>query len=118
MKHRRRSLKLGLKNSRKRGLASRPILNGPRLSSPTGRGPMIRGIKFVADTPPGWNPIHAAPAETDLCICIQDVFGLYPLPFPCRKQKTGWINAKQGVRLDISPLGWKEWQRRHGAKRW
>jgi hypothetical protein len=79
---------------------------------------MIRGIKLVVDTPPGWKPINAAPAETDLCICIQDAFGLYPLPFPCRKEKSGWINTKEGAHLNIAPLGWKEWKGRHEAKRW
>ena len=77
---------------------------------------MKRGIKLVAETPPGWKPIQVAPAETDLCICILDAFGLYPLPFPCRKEKNGWINAKKGVSLAIVPLGWKEWTRRHGNK--
>jgi hypothetical protein len=46
--------------------------------------------------PLGWKSIDDAPAETDLCICIKDAFGFYPLPFPCRKQARGWVNAKLG----------------------
>lgn len=71
----------------------------------------------MVEAPPGWKPIHTAPAETDLCICIQDAFGLYSLPFPCRKQNTRWVNAaREGVLLDLAPLGWKEWNKRHLGK--
>jgi hypothetical protein len=69
---------------------------------------------MMVKTPLGWKPIHAAPADTDLCVCIQDGFGLYPLPFPCRKGNKGWVNASKGVRLKIAPLGWKEWKQRYG----
>ena len=73
----------------------------------------------MVETPPGWKPIHAAPAETDLCICIKDGFGLYPLPFPCRRRSKGWVKARQpDVPLDIAPLGWREWHTRHKSKTW
>ena len=73
-------------------------------------------MKTLLETPPGWKPIHVAPAEIDICICVADAFGLYPLPFPCRKLTKGWINARQGVSLDIVPLGWREWIKRHSAR--
>lgn len=64
--------------------------------------------------PLGWKSIDDAPAETDLCICIKDAFGFYPLPFPCRKQARGWVNAKLGVPIDAAPLGWREWKGHRG----
>jgi hypothetical protein len=72
-------------------------------------------MKTAPEAPPGWKPIHVAPAETDICICIEDAFGVFPLPFPCRKRARGWVNAREGVRLTCEPLGWREWIRRHIA---
>ena len=70
-------------------------------------------MRTLPEPPPGWKSIHVAPADTDICICIQDGFGLYPLPFPCRKRTKGWINAREGMPLNIEPLGWRNWTRRH-----
>ena len=41
-------------------------------------------MKPVPEAPPGWKPIHVAPAETDICICVEDAFGIYPLRFLAR----------------------------------
>lgn len=68
----------------------------------------------MMEAPPGWNPIHYAPTEIDLCLCIEDTFGLYSLPFPCRKKSADWVTAK-GAPLRISPLGWRLWTKRHRA---
>ena len=52
-------------------------------------------MRTLPEPPPGWKSIHVAPADTDICICIQDGYGLYPLPFPCRKRtKAGSMRAK------------------------
>jgi hypothetical protein len=72
----------------------------------------------VVDTPTGWKRIDNAPIGIDLCVCIKDAFGLYPLPFPCRKRKSGWANARQGVSLRIKPLGWIEWEKRRVLIKW
>ena len=36
---------------------------------------------MTALTRKGGRPIATAPAETDLCLCIEDAFGVYRLPF-------------------------------------
>ena len=71
----------------------------------------------MRETPPGWKPIDDAPPETDICICIEDAFGPYRLPFPC--QEAGrWINSRVGVCIDVSPLGWTSWLNRHARITW
>jgi hypothetical protein len=72
----------------------------------------------VSQAPAGWKPIHLAPVETDISVCVEDGFGVYPLPFPCRKCASGWINAKQGTVLHIVPLGWRQWAARFRRKTW
>jgi hypothetical protein len=74
--------------------------------------------RLMDNTPPGWKPIHTAPAETDICICIKDAFGPYRLPFPCQRKNGRWINSRAGVRIDVQPLGWTPWQNRHARIAW
>ena len=72
----------------------------------------------MRETPPGWKPIDDAPPETDICICIEDAFGPYRLPFPCQRKNGRWINSRAGVRIDVSPLGWTPWLNRHARITW
>ncbi len=67
-------------------------------------------------TPLGWKPIEDAPAGADLCLCIEDGFGVYRLPFPCRRQGQRWVNALRNVPLDIAPMGWVEWGKRQNRR--
>jgi len=61
------------------------------------------------EIPPGWKPIDDAPTGVDLCLCINDAFGPYRLPFPCQRKNGRWINSRAGVRIDVSPIGWTPW---------
>ena len=65
-----------------------------------------------------WKPIEQVPFNRDVCLWIKDSFGPYRLPFPCRKEKRGWLNARQEVLLDLEPLGWSEWDKRFLPKKW
>ena len=76
------------------------------------------GIIAMRETPPGWKPIDDAPPETDICICIEDAFGPYRLPFPCQRKNGRWINSRAGIRIDVSPLGWTPWLNRHARITW
>jgi hypothetical protein len=68
----------------------------------------------MADMPLGWKPLNDAPDDADLCLCVRDGFGLFKLPFPCRRRGQGWINSRSNTPLDIAPVGWIEWKKRTG----
>ena len=73
----------------------------------------------MSETPQGWKPVEDAPYEADFCICTRDAFGLYQLPFPCRRTKRRWVNARLGVSLKLEPLGWRDWNKRpRGVMTW
>ena len=65
-----------------------------------------------------WKPIERVPFNREVCLWIKDSFGPYRLPFPCRKEKRGWLDARQGVLLHVAPLGWSEWDQRFLPKKW
>jgi hypothetical protein len=56
--------------------------------------------------------IEAAPTETDVCLYIEDNFGIYQLPFPCRFKAGRWTNARTGDLILGKPIGWLKWEER------
>jgi hypothetical protein len=46
----------------------------------------------------------------------QDHVGTYVLPFPCRREGTGWYNTVTSSALDCDVIGWREWQERGRAR--
>jgi len=68
---------------------------------------------LFSDPTPNMKPIEDAPTHTDLCVFVQDAFGLYQLPFPCRLDGRGLKNAQTGEVLHATPIGWKPWEQRN-----
>ncbi|WFP78275.1 hypothetical protein QAZ22_10955 [Mesorhizobium sp. WSM4906] len=59
-----------------------------------------------------WNPIASAPFGRSLELAVLDEDGLHALVFPCEKGREGWRDAVTGVRVDIRPTHWREWDPR------
>ena len=57
-----------------------------------------------------WNPIASAPFGRNLELAVIDEDGLHALVFPCRKAQEGWRDAVTGVRVDIRPTHWRDWE--------
>ncbi|UDL90653.1 hypothetical protein LGH82_04780 [Mesorhizobium sp. PAMC28654] len=57
-----------------------------------------------------WNPILSAPYGRDLELAVFDEEGEHALIFPCIKGREGWKNAITGVRVDIRPTHWRDWE--------
>jgi hypothetical protein len=58
----------------------------------------------------GWKPIASAPFDRDLELAVIDYDGPHALVFACRRVLDGWINAETGMRIDVRPSHWREWQ--------
>ncbi|WP_347567191.1 hypothetical protein [Mesorhizobium sp. WSM4904] len=64
---------------------------------------------FSAHADRMWNPIASAPFGRSLELAVLDEDGLHALVFPCEKGREGWRDAVTGVRVDIRPTHWREW---------
>ncbi|TPK93951.1 hypothetical protein FJ934_16765 [Mesorhizobium sp. B2-4-12] len=58
-----------------------------------------------------WEPIQSAPFDRELELAVLDEDGEHALVFPCKKILGGWKNAASGVRVEIRPTHWRNWQR-------
>jgi hypothetical protein len=38
---------------------------------------------------------------------------IHALAFPCRKAKTGWVDASMKKLTDIEPTHWRKWTDKH-----
>lgn len=56
-----------------------------------------------------WHPISTAPFNRLLEVRIAGEHGTRRIPFPCRRDDSGWINADLGVRVEIDPIDWRVW---------
>jgi hypothetical protein len=55
-----------------------------------------------------WHPIESAPLDEDLTLQVTDGRGQpYIIQWPCRRTATGWINARKGTRLEVTPVLWR-----------
>lgn len=59
----------------------------------------LRIADFIANETP------ASGAFVEL-LC-EDHIGTYVLPFPCRFEPDGWLNAETGEPIEIAVLGWR-----------
>ena len=57
-----------------------------------------------------WEDIATAPFDRDLELAVIDADGAHALAFPSRRTHGGWINAKTGRLIDLSPTHWRDWQ--------
>jgi hypothetical protein len=56
----------------------------------------------------GWNPIESAPFDEDIALEVTDGRGKpYIIQWPCRRTATGWINARKGTALEVTPVRWR-----------
>jgi hypothetical protein len=61
-----------------------------------------------------WLPVSLAPGDADLEVCVMDYDGIiHALAFPCRKAKTGWVDASTKKLTDIQPTHWRKWTDKH-----
>jgi hypothetical protein len=66
----------------------------------------------VYSLPAEWLPVSIAPSDVDLEVCVMDCEGIvHALDFPCRKDKTGWIDMSTKRRVDNQPTHWRTWTR-------
>ena len=56
-----------------------------------------------------WELIASAPADRDLELAVMDRDGPHALVFPCRRALDGWVEAKTGKRVPVSPTHWRPW---------
>jgi hypothetical protein len=53
----------------------------------------------------GWSSIETAPLDEDIALKVTDGRGgPYILQWPCRRTATGWINARKGTPLEVTPV--------------
>jgi len=71
-------------------------------------GPRLFGQAFQM-----WEPVSAAPFDSDLQLAVIDDDGTHALVFPCRRVPAGWINASTKERLDVRPTHWRPWAEKH-----
>ncbi|MER9330658.1 hypothetical protein [Mesorhizobium sp. M0488] len=57
-----------------------------------------------------WKPILSAPFGRSLELAVLDEDGEHALVFPCMKEREGWRNTATGVRVDIRPTHWRDWE--------
>jgi hypothetical protein len=62
-----------------------------------------------------WQPISTAPFDRELQLAVIDAHGTHMLIFPCRRVLHGWVNAKTGAPVVVSPTHWREWNDDFGA---
>ncbi|WP_348631755.1 hypothetical protein [Mesorhizobium sp. M1D.F.Ca.ET.234.01.1.1] len=65
---------------------------------------------FSAHADRMWNPIASAPFGRNLELAVLDEDGLHALVFPCEKSREGWLHAVSGLRIDIRPTHWRDWE--------
>jgi hypothetical protein len=56
-----------------------------------------------------WEPISCAPFHHDIQLAVINRNGPYALPFPYRRTAGGWVEARTGRRIDLSPTHWRTW---------
>jgi hypothetical protein len=62
-----------------------------------------------------WHPIATAPFDCDLELAVVEGADTHALVFRCRRARPGWINAGTGLRIDVEPTHWRQWQGNHRA---
>jgi hypothetical protein len=68
----------------------------------------------VHSVPAEWLPVSIAPSDVDLEVCVMDYDGIvHALVFPCRKNKTEWVDASTKRHIDIQPTHWRKWSETH-----
>jgi hypothetical protein len=56
----------------------------------------------------GWQPIDAAPLNTNVTLLVTDgVGGPYRNPHPCKRTTAGWVSSRKGTLLAVTPLRWR-----------
>jgi hypothetical protein len=56
----------------------------------------------------GWEPIETAPFDEDITLQVTDGRGRpYIIQWPCRRTAAGWINARKGTPLEVTPVRWR-----------
>jgi hypothetical protein len=55
-----------------------------------------------------WYPIESAPFGEDIAVQVTDGRGApYAIRWPCQRAATGWINARKGTPLEVTPVVWR-----------
>jgi hypothetical protein len=58
----------------------------------------------------GWNRIESAPLDEDVALQVTDGRGEpYTLQWPCRRTAKGWVNARKGTPLQVTPVRWRRY---------
>lgn len=56
-----------------------------------------------------WQPITTAPLDRDLRLSVIDNGEVYELVFPCRRKEGGWVHARTGKPVFVTPTHWSVW---------
>jgi hypothetical protein len=57
-----------------------------------------------------WHPISTAPFRRDLEVRVAGDHGPQRVPFPCRRDNDGWMNADLGIRVElVDAVDWRIW---------
>jgi len=56
-----------------------------------------------------WETISTAPFGRDLELAVIELDHVYAVVFACQRTTDGWINAKTGRRVAVSPTHWRPW---------
>jgi hypothetical protein len=58
-----------------------------------------------------WLPVSMTPPEgEELEICVMDYDEIVvPLPYPCHRSGTEFVDASNKDRIDIQPTHWRKW---------
>jgi hypothetical protein len=57
-----------------------------------------------------WQSIDTVPFNRDVELAVVEGDGTHPLAFPCRRDRTGWVDAETNKRIYyIRPTHWRDW---------
>lgn len=85
-------------------LGKKPLEKAPQIRDPT-RKIRAMGSETI------WEIISTAPFGRDLELAVIELDRVYALVFACQRTADGWIDAKTGYRVAVSPTHWRPWPR-------
>ncbi|MBY0320843.1 MAG: hypothetical protein K2X72_19120 [Reyranella sp.] len=70
------------------------------------------GLEDERDTPSPWKPISTAPFDQDLELAVMEGGEMVTLVVPSRRVGGGWVEARTGNLIAVTPSHWREWPRK------
>lgn len=72
---------------------------------------VMPGLKDERDTASRWKPISTAPFDHDLELAVNETGEIVALIVPSRRALYGWVEARTGKPVGVTPSHWRTWPR-------